>query len=262
MSKFISIAKAEIKSMLVYRFNFIIYFLSVPIMLIIYYFLWKAIFAYTGKEMIKGFTFSAMISYYVLTQVVRGSTSHWIASMFSGDVRYGELASELLKPINYFFYRLSGLAGDRIFLFFAEVLPIFVIGLIFFGLRINQFFPFFIISLILASLLSFVLDFSVGMSAFWFKENDGFLRAWWIVNRVMNGSLLPLVFFPGFLLTTSMYLPFQYSMYVPINIFLGNYSFSLVCKMLLIQAAWIVVTFLILNLLWKKGIKRFTGVGI
>jgi len=262
MSKFISIAKAEIKSMFVYRFNLVIYFLSVPIMLAIYYFLWKAIFVYTGKEVIKGFTFSAMISYYVLTAVVSESTSHWIAPAFSADVRYGELASELLKPINYFFYRLSGLAGDRIFLFFVEVLPIFVIGLIFFGLRINQFFPFFIISVILASLLSFVLDFSVGMSAFWFKENDGFLRAWWIIRRVADGSLLPLVFFPGFLLTTSMYLPFQYSMYVPINIFLGKYSFPLVCKMLLIQAAWIMAAFLILNLLWKKGIKRFSGVGI
>lgn len=261
MSKFVGIAKIEIKDLLAYRFSFAIWLLSIPIMLAIYYFLWKAIFAYTGEEVIRGFTFSAMISYYVLTQVVRSSTVTWIAPMFSEEVRYGELVPHLLKPINYFFFRLSALVGDRIFLFFAEALPVFIIGLIFFGLHINQFFPFFIISVILAFLLKFIMDFSIGMSAFWFKENEGFLRAWWIIDRVIDGSLLPLVFFPGALQAISMYLPFQYCMYVPVSIFLGKYSFALVYKMLLIQVFWILVIFLILNLLWKKGIKRFTGVG-
>lgn len=260
--KILEMAKIQAKELLTYKFEFFIWLVTIPIMLAIYYFLWKAIFAYTGDEVIKGFTFPALISYYVLTQLVGGFTGGWIANSFSYDIRYGGLISNLVLPINFFFYKLSNLVGQKIFLIFIQTLPVLVLGMIFFNLKINRFFPFFVASLILATLLNFILFFCIGLSAFWFKENIAFLRIFWITDNILSGAILPLAFFPKVLQSISLFLPFQYSLYIPINIFLGKYSFFVVFKMLFIQVFWIALMFAVWNFLWKKGIKKFEAVGV
>ena len=81
------------------------------------------------------------------------------------------------------------------------------------------------------------------------------------MDYVMSGSLLPLAFFPIWFQNVSQYLPFQFLVYVPIKIALGQVVGVEVVKLLLIQAGWLIALYVAMLFLWKAAIKKFTGVG-
>jgi ABC-2 type transport system permease protein len=57
-------------------------------------------------------------------------------------------------------------------------------------------------------------------------------------------------------------LPFRYTIALPTEILLGRLSGTQITQGLFAQVAWIVGGYLIGALLWRTGLKRFTGVGL
>ena len=60
LKAYIAQAKVGLKVGIKYRFHFIITLITVPLSLVIYYFLWQAIYTYTGQEIIRGFDFPCL----------------------------------------------------------------------------------------------------------------------------------------------------------------------------------------------------------
>jgi len=258
-----SLVKAGFKEAVAYRFHFYITLITSPLQLLIYYFLWKSIFSYSGQETIKGFTFEVMISYYALNMIVSFFTWSNVDEWLEKDVRHGELISSLLRPfkiIYYYFFNLLGISSLAIIL---EIIPLFLIAIFFFGLNIAPIFYFiaFLVSLILALLISFLVSYITGMTTFWFNQISGIRRVKRVLVVFLSGGMIPLTFFPEVFQKISSYLPFQYMRFTTINIYLQNYTHLETIMTLGVQAAWILLLYAIAELIWYKAFRKFAGAG-
>ena len=205
------VAKLGIKIWSTYRFEFIVGLLSVPISLIIYYFLWKSIYAYTGAEIIRGFTLQQMINYYILSMIVSFLTWSEVDKWIEQDLLHGHMVAGLLKPVSFISWYMSLEIGINTMNIIWQMIPVFIIGFVFFGLQAAPAFNFiaFIFSIVFAFLIYFGMTFLLGLSAFWLKKISGLRRVRRVVFGFLGGSFLPLTLFPQWLQGIFNYLPFQ-----------------------------------------------------
>ena len=222
-----SLVKLGFKEAIAYRFHFYVSLITSPLQLLIYYFLWKAIFSYSGQEIIKGFTLDGMIAYYALNMIVAFFTWSNVDEWMESAVREGELITVLLKPFKVIYMYFFHIFGVSLLSIILETIPLFLIGVIFFGVKIAPIFfiIMFFISMILALVLSFLISYLVGMTVFWFNRITGIRRVKRVVIIFLSGGMLPLTFFPEIFQKISLYLPFQYMRFIPINIYLESYTY-------------------------------------
>lgn len=75
-----------------------------------------------------------------------------------------------------------------------------------------------------------------------------------------------MVFFPEALQKILMFLPFQYAVYVPIRVFIGTYEIAgnqiSIPGIVGLQAIMCLIMLILSEVMYRTGIKRFTGVGV
>ena len=261
--KFKALIKGGIKTGFAYRFHYFTALFLAPISLIIYFFLWGSIFAYSGEVIIRGFTLQQMISYFAISMVVGFFTWSGIDEWLEHDVRHGHLIVALLKPIHFFNWNYFFEFGMNILSVIIEMIPVITIAVIFFGLTIAA--PvnliFFAISVFFASIIYTSISFCVGLTAFWFKRISGIRRMKRILMSFLSGGILPLTFFPENYQRISKFLPFQYARFEPINIYMGKYTVLQMSQIILFQIIWVVILLGLGLLVWNKAFKKFAGAG-
>ena len=257
-------AKTGFKVGIKYRFHFIISMITVPLSLIIYYFLWQSIYSYTGQDVIRGFTFNAMIQYYVLSMIVGFFVWCDVDKWMSQDIRRGHIITMFTYPMRFLWQHLAFEIGMNTLGILLEMIPVFAIGFLFFGLETAPVFNFiaFLFSIVLAFFLAFFVSFNVGLSAFWLKKIEGLRRVRRTLVVFLSGGMIPLSFFPLWAQFVSKFLPFEYIRYVPIQIYLGKYSVSGTIGMLALQLVWIILLYLLSQAVYKKAFKQFAGAGV
>jgi ABC-2 type transport system permease protein len=77
----------------------------------------------------------------------------------------------------------------------------------------------------------------------------------------LSGAVVPMTFFPATIQKIFSYLPFQYTSYSPVQIFLGKYGLMASLQVVLVQVVWIVALLALINVSWKYAMKSFTAVG-
>ncbi len=258
-----SMVKMGFKDALAYRFHFYINLITSPLQLIIYYFLWDSIFSYSNQEIIKGFTFEGIIAYYALNMIVAFFTWSNVDEWLERAVRHGELLNDLLKPVKVIYSYFFTLLGTNSLAIILEIIPFFLMVIFFFGVKIAPLFYFitFLISICIALILIFLISYLVGMTAFWFKKIGGIRRIKRALIVFLSGGMIPLTFFPEIFQKIFSFLPFQYIRFIPINIYLGTYSYLTTLMLIGIQIAWIIGLYLIAELIWYKAFRKFAGAG-
>ncbi|MEA3430153.1 MAG: ABC-2 family transporter protein [Nanoarchaeota archaeon] len=255
---------AGFKTALAYRFDFFVTLFTAPISLIIYYFLWKSIFEYSGAEIINGFTFTAMVSYYVLNMIVGFFTWSDVEKWMQFDILRGELVFELLKPVRHMTSAICFEGGMNLLSIIIQAIPILAVGILFFAMPAASIINFllFIVALIVAYLIYFMISYIIGVAAFWLKRIDGLHRAKKPIITFLAGGLIPLTFFPEGLQAALKYLPFQYVRFIPINIYLGNFGVLESLEFIGIGSIWVLGLYILIRFMWKRAMNKFTGAGV
>lgn len=258
-----ALAKIGYKVGIKYRFHFIVSMITVPLSVLIYYFLWKSIFSYTGQDVIRGFTLNGMIQYYVLSMIVGFFVWADVDKWLSQDIRYGRVTGMLLQPMTLLCQFLAFEIGINSLGILIEMIPVFLMGFLLFGLPVAPLFNFsaFLVSVVLAFFLAFYVSWFVGLSAFWLQEISGLRRVKRTLMVFLSGGMIPLTFFPEIMQKIFHYLPFEYIRYVPINIYQAEYSPAMVLVQLGIQFAWIIGLYFACQLVYSKAYKEFVGAG-
>jgi ABC-2 type transport system permease protein len=83
-----------------------------------------------------------------------------------------------------------------------------------------------------------------------------------ILVNLISGFVLPLSFFPLWFQKASYFMPFQYIVSVPINIWIGKFTVEETVIMLALQVVWIGVLYFIVAIAWKKAMHQLTAVGV
>ncbi|MBD3204268.1 hypothetical protein GF327_08290 [Candidatus Woesearchaeota archaeon] len=261
MRKFITMGRMEFKTSIAYKLNFMSSIIISPLMLMLYYFIWSSVYSNNAGDIL-GYSFEDMITYYVFIMITGHFIYNRVGHKLQQKVLYGELTQDLLRPYPVFFQFLSRELADRIFAFFVEVIPVFIISLIIFN--INSFqgsILFFFIALIFAFLINFMLGFITGTLAFWVKKIESFQWLMYIFMRFLSGEFIPLDFFGTYLLNVSKFLPFYYLRYGVVKLVIEKVSFFEGARFIGIQIIWILILIAVYKLLWAKALKKFGAEG-
>lgn len=254
-----------LQSSLEYRFNFLLGFLSFIFTLTIQYFMWSGIFQSSESEYVYGYTYSQMIIYSFFAALVSKLVAGGFEYGILDDIKNGGLSKFVIKPVGYLPYRLSCYLGEKSFYSVIIFVFIAILSLIFrlvFDFRaLPSEYGLFAVSIALSLLLNFFIYSTLSALAFWITEAAGLFVIAGLVINALSGGIFPLDIFGSSLQQVFRYLPFQYTIYFSVNILGGKLGMSNVLFGLGIQCLWIGIMALVMNLVWKAGLKKYVAVG-
>jgi ABC-2 type transport system permease protein len=196
-----------------------------------------------------------------LQALVLSSRSYTIGD----EINEGNLSNYLIKPMNYFMYWLAKDIGDKAMnITFAVGELIILYSLLKPPLFIQTNFRsilLFIVTAFFAASLYFLCNLILGMIGFWSPEVWAPRFIFMIVINFFSGGFFPLDVLPAPLYTFFSWLPFQYLLYFPIKVYLGQVRNEQIIYGFLIETLWLLGLYLIVELLWHKGLKMYTAQG-
>ena len=264
LRKYVFVYLLGLQSGLVYRWNFILRGMFSLVHLTVVFVLWGAIFL--GQETIGGFDVRQTMTYFVALlalQFMIGAFNE--DSQISEEIRNGMINQFLLKPINYYAYRISqfvaarSVSGVIVLLPLAVAFPIIGDQLVFptelwrLGLGVP--------ALVMSAVLQFTIAFCFGMLSFWFLEIHGFVILSYAIESLLGGQIFPLDLMPAPVFAVAKLLPFAYQMYFPAAILTGRIGYEDALSGLAIEACWVVLLLMLARLLWSRGLHKHTAVG-
>lgn len=266
MQKYLRIFKISLSQEFVYRLNFILWRVRNIVQILIFFFLWDAVFS--GKNtQIFGYTKTQIFTYAFILIIVRAIVFSVRSNDIAGQIANGDLSNMLLKPINYFKYWIT---RDASYKFLNILFGIFEVVILTLILKPNIYFqsnPVYFISFIASLLIAIFIYFSILMmtsfAPFWVPE-----IAWGaqflvtvVATEFLSGATFPIDVFPNYIYQVLRLLPFPYMVFMPIKIYLGNFSYQAVLQSLLIGTAWCLILGKLTMVVWKKGLKIYEGGG-
>jgi ABC-2 type transport system permease protein len=263
------ILRTSIEERLTYRGDFALRTLFQFLPIVTQIFLWRAVFAVdSGRERppIEGYTYHAMIAYFLLVFVSRAASSMpGLASGIARDVREGTIKKYLTQPVDMLQHLFCGRLAHKLVYYTVVALPLAVVMYLcrgyFSGWPDAATLAAFLASLVMAFLVGFLLEALIGMIAFWFLEVSSLLFIYMMVSYFLSGHMLPLDVLGPKVYQWIQYLPFKYLAYQPVAIFLGRYSAAELPRELLIECVWVLTLWAGCRLAFARGVRRYSAFG-
>ena len=261
-----TILKICLEERLVYRGDFALGTLMRFMPIVTQIFLWTAVFKAAGEGPIAGYTSTDIIAYYLLTMLARAfSSMPGLATGIARQVRDGEIKKFLIQPIDMLAYLLLARIAHKLVYYlvaFAPFASVYYLCRNYFpGWPAPDVFCAFLMSLILAFMLGFFLEATMGMIAFWFLEVTSLLFVYMLFTFFFSGHMFPLELLPEPWSTIVNYLPFKYMAYFPSAIFLGKVQGADLTHGLMVQTAWVVLFIILSRITMHAGFNRYSGYG-
>lgn len=191
---------------------------TIFIVLILFIFtqLWRA----TGQIGKTGFSLAQLIWYLAFTEAIMTSSDTG-AGEVDREVRSGDIAYRLARPLPYPLYHFGAALGERVLrfglnLFVGALVALVVVGPLAIG-------PLALLLSLSAALLGFVADwvwsFTISLLSFWFEDTFGIHLLYRRALMLLGGMLIPLEAYPAWLRRIADALPFRYFVYAPARLF-------------------------------------------
>ena len=265
MKKYWHIVTNEIQHQFTYRVNIAAYAIGNIAELVALAAIWTVIFK--NIDSVYGYTANDMISYVVFAWFFSFlTTTYAFERTIARDIHEGTLSNLLVKPQSYIRYVMT-VATGRILIAFLIVLVQGAIVFSFFRGQLASLPDFFTILLLICMLIAtyfinLFLSIIIGFIAFWTTEVNGTYYSIKVFSRFMSGTFFPISLLPLFFVKVSYFLPFVYTIYIPVQLYLGKISFAEGLRGLAIEMLWLVVLYVIIKIVWRLGLKRYESVGI
>jgi ABC-2 type transport system permease protein len=173
-------------------------------------------------------------------------------------------ASDLSRPVDYFSFWLSRDLGRAAYHTLYRALPTFLLGLLFFHVRPPAS-PLhalaFVLSLLLAIILSFCFRFIFNVIGFWTTDVRGIMGLAMLFVNFLTGFLIPLEFFPPAIRDVVLYLPFAAMISIPTRIYLGQITTAELPFQLGLQIGWVVVLVTAAQVLVQRATQKLVVQG-
>ena len=266
-----TVLRISLEERLVYRGDFALGTLMRFLPLVTQIFLWAAVFeamrAATGENAdIVGYSYRNMIAYYLLTMLSRAfSSMPGLASGIARDIRDGTIKKYLIQPIDMLSFLFLYRVAHKLVYYGVGLAPF---ALLFFlcrgyfdGWPEPATMAAFVASLLMAFLLGFFMEATIGMLGFWFLEISSLLFIYMLFSFFCSGHMFPIDMLPGVWGDLVRLIPLQYLAYFPAAVFLGKVSGSELLAALWVQLAWVVFFMFAARTAFYFGTKRYSGYG-
>jgi ABC-2 type transport system permease protein len=254
-----------LRSSLEYRLNFLFSILAAVSPVVIQTALWTNIYGPKPGEALFGFTYPQMIAYTVIANLVSRLVRTGFEYELAFDIKSGGLDRYLVKPIGYFGFRLFSFLGGKS----AQTgVMIVLLGIAVQLMHAMLGFPIgaaaalcFILSLLFAFALNFLIFWCVGMLAFRLSEIGFLFEAVRIVIITASGGIFPLAVFGPTGEKVFKMLPFRFTIQFPTELLCGRLPAREIATGFALAFAWIILLVLLARLSWRSGVRRFAAIG-
>lgn len=257
MKAYLFAAKLRIQTALAYRFDMIsTIFVQCIVMFAISYF-WIA--AYGGNEAVLDVSQKSMLTYTTISILMGNMLTMNVQHRIIDNIRSGNVALDLLKPINIYGIYLAEDIGDFVLSIFQKVIPLLIISTIMFGFpkpssAVNFFL--FLISFVFAYFINWLLAALLGLCAFQTMSMGPMTAVKSYIIKLLSGSIIPLWFFPHELQIVLELLPFVSIYQLPLGIYIGKYTLDNLLLRMGIQLGWVLILLAVFGSVQKKMANR------
>lgn len=262
---FTSVYLTELRRMFSYRVDFWVQFVgTVTGEILIAYFLWDALFTLNGGQKIGGYTFSTTIVYYIFSAFIGRIVMGTELGNISVEIYDGSLTRYLLYPVNYVKYNLARRLANCSLTLIQMFLGLTLI-IIFIKPPIEIHFLNFLMGvfyILAGSLFYFLLGVIIELISFWADNVWSLTVMYRFISQFLGGMYIPLAMYPEWSKKYLFLTPFPYMGSEPIKMFMNQLSYKDFYWGLSMLMMWSIPLLLILKIVWGRGTRQYSGVGI
>lgn len=204
---------------------------------------------------IAGYDVAATVTYVWLGQGLLAFVVLWGDTALADRIRTGDVVVDLYRPWDLQWALLAGDVGRAAYCAATRLVPPVAVGALLFPFQWPPLgrWPLFVVSAVLALLVSFGMRFLTNASTFWLMDNRGVVALYGIGTGILCGLTVPLDFFPDWARSLLWFTPFPAIMQSPIDVFLQHGSLWLTLGH---QVFWAVALFLIGKLVLARAVRK------
>lgn len=218
---------------------------------------------YRNRSEIGGLSVLEATSFVTVTQAILMVAPVWGAVGLANDIRTGQIAVDLLRPIDLFTVTMARRLGISAYFAFARTVPLLALGAAA-GL-LGPPSPIgalaFLISVALGAWIGVAVLFLIETSSFWLESERGVRMIVLGLSTLPSGLLLPVGWYPEWLQTVFRATPFAYTLNLPAEIWLGQAAGRGLFGALAVQLAWALAMTVLCRTALARGARRLQAVG-
>lgn len=245
-------ARARFSDLLANRARFVMGIFAYFIYVSVYAAIFRAIYAENPGE-IGGLEIDHALTYVAVAWILRSMYTNTLDRDITQDVRQGDIALALLRPVDYPASKLATAAGEALTRAIIFTVPAALVVTLVYPVQA----PVSMLSAagflggaILAFGIYSCMNLMVGITAVFTEHTVGIQRAKNAMMDLFGGVLLPLSFYPEWAQSLLAFLPFQAVTYTPVSMYLGT---TPVLNGLAVQLLWLVILLPLVGLLWRRA---------
>lgn len=258
MKKYIIFFLNQVNIRLAYKFNFVTEVLNNIIGILISLFTWNAIYLSSKASIIGNFNKNQMLLYIIISNFSSVLFATSIITKLGATVRTGKLTTMLLRPYSILWQDFFEFIGTKFIYLLLYIVYIILSMFIGYGFTYTL--------LLLVFLISNVLMFFLFMSTL---GTIGFyVIQVWPLRSIMNVAFLLFggLLFPLNLLPQNIYLilsktPFALVGYHYTLALQKSVTPQVVMSNIVLSVIWLIIFYILYNYLFKKGLKKYEGMG-
>lgn len=250
---FVACVMASIRRTYAYRARFLLWLLRTMAQLYLLRMVWMSV--YDGRDAVDGIPARMLVVYLTVVMLQEFLIQPVIVFEIDQRIMRGTVATDIVRPIGFMWQmlglELGGLIGRAPVLLLAIPVSM-VVG----SLRLPptpEATIGYLVSLVLAYLISVLVWMLVGLGGFWMTSIHGLRFLLGTVEGFLAGALVPLWFLPDGLRLALGLLPFQGMVFLPISIFIGQTEGWEILSALAVQLFWVVALGALAAVVWRRA---------
>ena len=254
--------RVTIATQLQYRASLLIWLLGTVLQPTIYLVVWRTIAVSSGGT-VAGYSAGDFAAYFLTLMLVNHLTFSWIMWEYEYRIRQGQFSPLLLRPVHPIHKDIADNIAYKLI-----VLPALIPAALALAVTFRASFnasPWtalaFVPALLLAFLVRFLLEWTLALSAFWTTRTNAINQMYFVASLFLSGQVAPLALLPGPVRAVATALPFRWAIAFPVELVLGRLAPRDILIGFAAQAGWLLLILIALRVVWRAGVRRYSGVG-
>jgi ABC-2 type transport system permease protein len=259
---YLTTMRTAVQEQFQYRVANYAYMLGMVTEPVIYLVVWSTVAASQGGS-VGGFNRGQLAAYYIVWTLVRNMNIVFTPYGWEWRIREGQLSGMLLRPIHPIHHDLAYFAGWKVVVVVLWLPLAAVLSLAFhptFAVTPAKAAAF-LVAIWGAYLIRSMFLWVLGMITFWTTRVGAIYAAYFTMELLLSGRLVPLALMPPWARALADALPYKWTFGFPIETLAARLTDARLLAGLGMQALWTVAGAALVAVVWRFGIRRYAAVG-